>query len=61
MAMAYDEKVAQRIRGKLQTIPGLVEKKMFGGIGFMLRGNMAFRIVSTGKVSGDARRDLEGE
>jgi TfoX/Sxy family transcriptional regulator of competence genes len=41
MAMAYDEELAQRIRDSLQEIPALVEKKMFGGIGFMLRGNMA--------------------
>ncbi|MGD9049397.1 MAG: TfoX/Sxy family protein [Anaerolineae bacterium] len=39
--MAYDEGLAQRIRDSLQEAPGLVEKKMFGGIGYMLQGNMA--------------------
>lgn len=39
--MAYDEGLAQRIRDSLQGTPGLVEKKMFGGIGYMLHGNMA--------------------
>jgi TfoX/Sxy family transcriptional regulator of competence genes len=39
--MAYDEGLAQRIRESLGQRPGLVEKKMFGGIGFMLQGNMA--------------------
>ncbi len=39
--MAYDEGLAQRIREVLGEQPGLVEKKMFGGIGFMLHGNMA--------------------
>jgi hypothetical protein len=39
--MAYDEGLAQRIRDKLQDTPGLVEKKMFGGIGYMVHGNMA--------------------
>jgi TfoX/Sxy family transcriptional regulator of competence genes len=39
--MAYDEGLAQRIREVLGEQPGLVEKKMFGGIGFMVRGNMA--------------------
>ena len=39
--MAYDEGLAQRIRDVLGERPGLVEKKMFGGIGFMVRGNMA--------------------
>ena len=39
--MAYDEGLAQRIREVLGEQPGLVEKKMFGGIGFMVHGNMA--------------------
>jgi TfoX/Sxy family transcriptional regulator of competence genes len=39
--MAYDEGLAQRIREVLGELPGLVEKKMFGGIGFMVHGNMA--------------------
>jgi hypothetical protein len=39
--MAYDEGVAQRIREALERAPGLVEKKMFGGVGYMLHGNMA--------------------
>ena len=39
--MAYDEGVAQRIREVLEDEPGLVEKKMFGGVGYILRGNMA--------------------
>lgn len=39
--MPYDEKLAERIRRELGPLPGLVEKKMFGGTGFMLHGNMA--------------------
>ncbi len=39
--MAYDEILAQRIRQVLAEEIGLVEKKMFGGVGFMLQGNMA--------------------
>jgi len=39
--MAFDEGLAQRIRELLVDQPELVEKKMFGGIGFMLQGNMA--------------------
>ena len=38
--MAYDEKLADRIRKRLGKRAGLTEKKMFGGIGFMLNGNM---------------------
>jgi TfoX/Sxy family transcriptional regulator of competence genes len=39
--MAYDENLARRIRDELGSMPGLVEKKMFGGTGFLVRGNMA--------------------
>ncbi len=41
--MAYDEGAAHRIREALEALqpPGFVEKKMFGGIGFMVQGNMA--------------------
>jgi hypothetical protein len=38
--MAFDEKLADRIRMRLGKRPGLVEKKMFGGIAFLLKGNM---------------------
>jgi hypothetical protein len=39
--MAYNEKTALRIRAELGDIPDLVEKKMFGGVGYIIRGNMA--------------------
>jgi TfoX/Sxy family transcriptional regulator of competence genes len=39
--MAYDEALAQRIRAALPDVPGATEKKMFGGIGFLVDGNMA--------------------
>jgi TfoX N-terminal domain len=38
--MAFDEQLAARIRTHLGKRPGLVEKKMFGGIAFLLKGNM---------------------
>jgi TfoX/Sxy family transcriptional regulator of competence genes len=39
--MAYDEKLAERIRVALADEPNVTEKKMFGGLAFLLRGNMA--------------------
>jgi TfoX/Sxy family transcriptional regulator of competence genes len=39
--MAYDEGLAERIRERLGADPGVTEKRMFGGIAFMHRGNMA--------------------
>ncbi len=38
--MAFDEKLAERIRQRLGQRPGLTEKKMFGGFAFLLNGNM---------------------
>src|SRR5512141_817663 len=39
--MAYDAKLAERIRAQLKSVRGLTEKKMFGGVGFLVNGNMA--------------------
>jgi len=39
--MPYNQSLAARIHTLLAGQPGLVEKKMFGGVGFMLNGNMA--------------------
>lgn len=38
--MPYDQNLAKRTRVLLEVHPEIVEKKMFGGTGFMLRGNM---------------------
>ncbi|MBI5564079.1 MAG: TfoX/Sxy family protein [Chloroflexi bacterium] len=38
--MAFDEKLADRIRLQLGQRHGLIEKKMFGGLAFLLNGNM---------------------
>lgn len=38
--MSYDETVAAAIRGDLAAEPGLTERRMFGGLAFMLHGNM---------------------
>ncbi len=39
--MAYNEELAKRMRSNLSGVRGLQEKKMFGGIGFLINGNMA--------------------
>lgn len=43
--MAYDEGLAQRIRDVLEDRPELTERKMFGGLAFLLGGNMTVGIV----------------
>jgi hypothetical protein len=42
--MAYDEELAQRVRERLAAETGLAEKRMFGGLAFLLDGNMAVGI-----------------
>jgi hypothetical protein len=39
--MAYDEELADRIREVVRGEPGLTEKAMFGGLAFLVGGNMA--------------------
>jgi hypothetical protein len=43
VAMAYDEDLASRIRELIASEGGNTERKMFGGIGFMIDGHMAVR------------------
>ena len=43
--MAYDEELADRVRVVLADEPSLTERKMFGGLAFMIGGNMACGIV----------------
>src|SRR5262245_52164412 len=43
--VAYDEGLAQRIREALEAQPNISEKKMFGGLAFLLRGNMCVGVV----------------
>jgi TfoX/Sxy family transcriptional regulator of competence genes len=39
--MAYDEGLAERVRERLGVHQDVTEKRMFGGIAFLYRGNMA--------------------
>lgn len=43
--MAYDERLADRVRDLLAGESALSERKMFGGLAFMLAGNMCCGIV----------------
>ncbi len=42
--MAFDEKLAERVRAILADRPGVTERRMFGGIAFMVRGHMTVGI-----------------
>lgn len=39
--MAYDEELANRIRTEVQDVDGVTEMRMFGGLAFLVGGNMA--------------------
>ncbi len=38
--MAYDEGLLERLRDVLAEVPGVTEKKMFGGLCILVSGNM---------------------
>jgi len=48
--MAYDTELADRIRFLIGTGPGITEKKMFGGLAFLVGGNMAISASGQGGV-----------
>jgi len=48
--VAYDEDLAERIRELLSGEPDLSEQKMFGGLAFLIGGNMAVAASGQGGV-----------
>jgi TfoX/Sxy family transcriptional regulator of competence genes len=48
--VAYDEDLAERIRELLGGEPGLNVKKMFGGLAFLIGGNMSIAASAEGGV-----------
>ena len=60
--MAYDEALAARIRDCIGAAPDLTERKMFGGLAFLIGGNMAAAASGQGgilvRVDPDASDDL---
>jgi TfoX/Sxy family transcriptional regulator of competence genes len=48
--MAYDEALADRIRGLIGDRSDLTEKKMFGGLAFLVGGNMAIAASGQGGI-----------
>jgi TfoX/Sxy family transcriptional regulator of competence genes len=55
--VAYDEDLADRIRELLGSERGVTEQKMFGGLGFMIGGNMA--VAASGQGGALVRVDPE--
>lgn len=59
--MAYDEVLAGRIRDLIGPDPELTEKKMFGGLAFLIRGHMAISASGQGGVLVHVAPDQSGE
>jgi hypothetical protein len=43
--VGYDASLARRVRGRMGDHPALTEREMFGGLAFMIGGNMAVGII----------------
>lgn len=59
--MAYDEVLASRIRDLIGPDPELTEKKMFGGLAFLIRGHMAISASGQGGVLVHVDPELTGD
>ena len=63
--MAYDQVLAARIRERLHGETGVVEKAMFGGLAFLVRGHMAVAASGQGglmvRCNPDATEQLTAE
>jgi hypothetical protein len=62
--VAYDEELAERIRERVASETGLTEKRMFGGLAFLVNGNMAVSASGQGglllRVDPAATEELVG-
>jgi TfoX/Sxy family transcriptional regulator of competence genes len=62
--MAYDEGLAERIRGVLDARSDVDERRMFGGIAFLVAGNMACGVMRDDlmvRMEPDAAAALDSE
>ena len=48
--MAYDKELAERIRRVVHDVPGLAEKRIFGGLAFLVNGHLAASASSQGGI-----------
>ncbi len=57
--MAYDEKLASRVREILSPSKGMAEKKMFGGVCFLLDGKMVCGVLKNDLIAKIGRENHE--
>ena len=56
--MTYDKELAKRISATFGNIP-IIEKKMFGGVGYLLHGNMACGVLDDALIVRIGLEDYE--
>jgi TfoX/Sxy family transcriptional regulator of competence genes len=57
--MTFNEITASRIRSAMQGTPGVSERAMFGGVSFMLEGNMCCGVIEDNLVVRVGPKDYE--
>ena len=57
--MVNDERLTERVLGILGDEPSMVQKKMFGGVAFMLQGNLACGVVRNDLIVRVPRSEYE--
>jgi TfoX N-terminal domain len=57
--VSYDERLAERVRRRLADLGGVQEMKMFGGIGFLLHGNLCCGVNGADLVVRLAHKDAD--
>jgi hypothetical protein len=57
--MAFNELLAGRIRSCLQQVAGVSEKKMFGGLAFMIGGHLTVGVYGDGLIARIGAQDMD--
>lgn len=57
--VAYSEELAERIRAVIEVRQGVTERKMFGGVAWMVNGNMACGVIGEDLMVRLDREDAE--
>jgi TfoX/Sxy family transcriptional regulator of competence genes len=57
--MAFDELLADRVRACLRQAAGVSEKKMFGGLAFMIGGHLTVGVYGDGLIARIGAQDMD--
>jgi hypothetical protein len=57
--MAFDELLADRVRACLQQVAGVSEKKMFGGLAFLIGGHLTVGVYGDGLIARIGAQDMD--